>query len=104
MVGLVGDPDGRHKGLRKGLMIVHGTTLLLIFVAGFGMMARKGIGIGAANTGWPGWIFGKIGIWLVFAALATFIKRNAGLGRQVFWIVTALGGAAAYLAIVHPGG
>ncbi len=93
-----------HKGIRKALMIVHGVSLLLIFVAGFGLMARKGIGIGAANTGWPGWIFGKIGIWLAFGALAAFIKRKAGLAAHVLWIVPLLGGVAAYLAVVHPGG
>lgn len=102
VLAAVGDGDGKHKGLRKGLMIGHGVTLLVIFVAGFGLMARKKIGIGS-GTGWPGWIFGKIGIWLAFGALAAFIKRKAGLMPHILWIVPLLGGIAAYLAVVHPG-
>ncbi|MEM6995733.1 MAG: hypothetical protein AAF721_34810 [Myxococcota bacterium] len=93
-----------HKGLRKGLMIVHGVALLVIFVAGFGMMARKGIGIGAAgDTGWPGWIFGKMGIWLALGGMAAFIKRKADLSWHALWAVPVLGALAAYLAVVHPG-
>ncbi|MBL4683561.1 MAG: hypothetical protein JKY37_03140 [Nannocystaceae bacterium] len=103
ILALLGGAEGEHKQLRKVLMIVHGVALLVIFVAGFGMMARKGIGIGASNTGWPPWIFGKFGIWMAFGALAAFVKRKAGLATHIFWIVPLLGAIAAYLAIMHPG-
>ena len=104
ILATVGNPDGEHKALRKTLMMIHGIALLVIFVAGFGMMARKGIGIGAASdTGWPGWIFGKIGVWFVLGALAMFIKRKPDHGRHVLWLAPLLGAVAAYLAVVHPG-
>jgi len=105
VLALVGDPKGTHRKVRKTLMIVHGVALFLIFVAGFGLMARKGIGIGASSDGsWPGWIFGKLGIWLAFGALAAFMKPKAPVARNALWIVPLLGGLGAYLAVVHPGG
>lgn len=99
---MVGDPEGEHASVRKRLAIAQGVALVLIFVAGFGLMARKGIGIGAANSGWPGWIFGKIGVWLAFGAVPAFIKRKT-LGWHALWLIPALVGVGAYLAVVHPG-
>ena len=99
---MVGDPDGAHDPVRKRLVMAHGVALVLIFVAGFGLMARKGIGIGAADSSWPGWIFGKIGVWLAFGAVPAFIKRK-DLGWHALWLIPALVGVGAYLAVVHPG-
>jgi hypothetical protein len=106
ILGLVGEPNGAHSSLRKTLMMTHGVALMVIVVAGFGMMARKGIGIGAAagaDTGWPGWLYGKIGIWLAFGALAGFIRRRPESGRHILWVAPLLGAVAAYLAVVQPG-
>jgi uncharacterized membrane protein SirB2 len=85
---------------RKLLMALHGVALLVILVAGFGLMARTGI---VQGGGWPGWIYGKLGIWLVFGASVAFVRRSGD--KAVRWVVLLplLGGVAAWLAVVKPG-
>ena len=101
----VGDREGEHKATWRSLMITHGVALAVIFVAGFGLMARKGIGIGATgDSSWPAWIFGKMGIWLLFGASAGLLKRKPTAAGRFLWLAPLLGGVAAYLAVVHPGG
>ena len=88
-----------EKSLRKLLSILHGVAMLIILVAGFGLMARLGM-----MGGWPTWIYGKIALWLAFGASVGVLKKKPESGRM--WIVLApvLGATAAYLAVAHPGG
>ncbi|HZX60505.1 MAG TPA: hypothetical protein VFF51_02025, partial [Candidatus Methylomirabilis sp.] len=46
---------------RRPVAITHGVGLLLVLLGGFGMLARIGI-----YWSWPGWVTGKIIIWLLF--------------------------------------
>ena len=87
---------------RKPVAITHGVGLLLMLISGFGMLARLGI-----DWSWPGWVIGKILIWIIFGALIAVISRTglrpaSTLAKPLWWVTIVLGGLAAYLAINKP--
>lgn len=81
---------------RKLAAITHGISVLIILVAGFGLLARLGL-FGA--DGWPVWVWVKLIIWLILAAIVTFIKRVPGLTPVLWFLIPALAGLAAYMAV-----
>jgi FtsH-binding integral membrane protein len=87
----------REQVWRRPVAITHGIGMVLVLVAGFGMLARGGI-----HWPWPGWVIGKIIIWLVFGVLIAVIGRSPGLAKPLWWIAIALAGVAAYLALNKP--
>ncbi|MEM6293776.1 MAG: hypothetical protein AAGA54_21050 [Myxococcota bacterium] len=99
MVGLRGGTDDEKKAFKKPLMIIHGVSLLVIFVAGFGLMAR----LGMMGNGWPTWIFGKLGVWLVLGGSAALVAKRPALGTGWYLVLPALGTGAAVLAVYKPG-
>jgi hypothetical protein len=75
----------------------HGVSLVFILIGGFGMLARLGI-----HGSLPGWVIGKLVIWLIFGACIALAKRKVlPLGAFLF-LITALGGVAASLALWKP--
>lgn len=97
VLGLRGGEDREVAPLRKLLSIVHGVSLLVVFVAGFGLMARLGI-----MTGWPTWIYVKLALWLVLGAAVVLVRRTPELGRVWLLLLPLVGGAAAWVAFTHP--
>ena len=92
---VAGDGSPRLKKLGG---IAHGVALLLILVAGFGMLARQGF-----TAGWPLWVWIKLVIWLLFGA-ATVAARK--LGEKAGWLLVALpllGAVSAWLALYRIG-
>jgi hypothetical protein len=87
----------REQPWRKPVAITHGIGMVLVLVGGFGMLARLGI-----FWPWPGWIMGKIAIWLVFGVLIAVIGRAPTLAKPLWWVTIALAGVAAYLALNKP--
>lgn len=88
------------NGARKLAAITHGVGLLLVLVAGFGLLARLGIGHGAA---WPMWIYLKLVIWGVMGGLLVAVQRVPSLARVLWFGIPLLGGLAAYVAVLKPG-
>jgi len=82
---------------RKRLTMVHGIAMLIVLVAGFGMMAKLGL-----MTTWPVWVILKIVIWVFFGAAPVLIKKGAERGKTWIIVLPLLGATAAYLAIFHP--
>jgi len=78
---------------RRPVAITHGVGLLLVLLGGFGMLARIGI-----YWPWPGWVTGKVIIWMIFGGLVGVIFRRPALARSLWWVAIALAGLAAYLA------
>ncbi len=78
----------------KQLKLLHGIGLLLILVAGFGLMAIEGYGF-------DGWIILKIIIWILFGASIAFIKKE-NLKNIIWNIVIIFGFLAVYLAVFKP--
>lgn len=62
----------------------HGVGLLLILVAGFGMLARLGI----VQGGLPGWVWAKLVTWTLIGGLFMVPYRKPGLSKLV-WVSTA---------------
>jgi cytochrome bd-type quinol oxidase subunit 2 len=85
------------NGARKRLTILHGIAMLVVLVAGFGMMAKLGL-----MSVWPIWVILKIVIWLVFGAAPALIRKGAESGRAWLIVLPLLGAVSAYLAIFHP--
>lgn len=99
VLGLRGGDARDVAPLRKLLMIGHGVALLVIFVAGFGLMAKRGI-MGAG--GWPLWIFIKLGLWALLGASVTIIRRTTEMGRVWLFLWPLVGAAAAWVALTKP--
>jgi hypothetical protein len=77
---------------RKPIAITHGVGIFLILLGGFGMLARLGI-----FWSWPGWVAGKVFIWVILGAGIALIFRKPALAKPLWWITIALGALAAYL-------
>jgi hypothetical protein len=87
----------REQTWRRPGAITHGVGMVLVLVGGFGMLARLRI-----FWPWPGWIVGKIIIWLVLGVLIAVIGRAPTLAKPLWWITIALAAMAAYLALNKP--
>jgi hypothetical protein len=81
--------------LKKHLAILHGVALLIVLVAGFGLLARLGLGF-------PGWAVAKLVIWLLLGGILVLINRNPSLGAPLWYVCLFLGAIAAYLALYKP--
>lgn len=89
---------GQRGGPGRGLVAaLHGGGLLLALVGGFGLLARLGLA-----SGWPGWVWAKLALWLLLGALAAVPYRRPALARPVLLTLPVLGLAAAWLAILKP--
>lgn len=87
----------RQQSLTRRLTTAtHGLGLLLILVAGFGMLARLG---GSAASGW---VMVKFAIWLVLGGAAAVPYHRPQFARAVFLIVPLLAALAAIVAITKP--
>ena len=87
----------REQVWRRSVAITHGIGMVLALVGGFGMLARMNI-----FWPWPGWVVGKIIIWLVFGVLVALIGRTPALAKPLWWSTIALAAIAAYLALNKP--
>jgi len=84
------------SGFKKVLGMVHGISLLLLLVAGFGALAKlPGGGMGM-------WVIVKLVIWLGFGALPVFARKKPEMANTLIWLAIVLGGAAAYTALYKP--
>lgn len=87
----------REQSLTRRLTTaIHGTGLLLVLVAGFGMLARLD-----GSTG-SGWVVIKLGIWLLLGGAALVPYRRPQFARVLFVAVPLLAALAAIMAITKP--
>ncbi len=75
----------------------HGLGLLFLLVGGFGMLAKLGI-----MKELPGWALAKLGIWVLFGAAISLVKRKGHIGWPIAILLIGLGTTAALLAITKP--
>lgn len=80
--------------------IVTGIMLVLILVAGMGLLARVGVSHG---QGWPFWAIGKVVIWLIVGGAGhVVVKRFPQHAVKAFWASIGLLTCASYLANYKP--
>lgn len=86
--------NNRARGL---LAATHGISLLLILVAGFGMLAKSGM-----ISDFPGWVIAKIAIWLVMGALIVVPKRMPGAAKALWFVIPLIVAVASFLVLRKP--
>jgi hypothetical protein len=77
---------------------VFGLGMLIALAGGFGQAARLGL---VSTAIFPGWLWAKIGIWVIVAVLSILPYRIPALAKPIYLLVPLLGGLGAYLAIFH---
>ncbi|MFT5285085.1 MAG: hypothetical protein ACI8TQ_001246 [Planctomycetota bacterium] len=80
---------------RKGTMMMTGILTLLLFVAGFGLLAKLKIGF-------DGWVIVKIVCALVMAALSGIAYRKPGATGVLTSIAVIVVGVALYMVYFRP--
>lgn len=91
---------GREKAentIRGFSAAMHGVGLLILLVAGFGALAKLGV-----TGGFPGWVWAKLAIWVVFGAAVALPYRSQALAKHLLWILPLLAALNGYLAIYKP--
>ena len=83
--------------VRSMVFASHGIGFLLLLVSGFGLAARLGL-----FSSLPGWVFAKIGVWLVLGGAIAVVKRKGMIGLPLFLILIGLFAATAIIAITKP--
>lgn len=86
--------NGAPRSLRIWTFALHGTGLTIMIVAGFGLLARLNM-----MGDLPGWVYGKLVIWLVLALMISLVKRRPQWFPGLAIVIVALVGYAAKLAI-----
>lgn len=82
---------------RKLAGMTNGIGLVVILIGGFGLLGQLQLG-----WPWPGWILGKMLIWLLFAVLMVLARRASRLGIALWWGALLLAAVAAALANLKP--
>jgi len=88
---------GESKVWRRRLAITHGLGLVMILVAGFGLLAKLHL-----MASLPGWAIGKVVIWLLLGGIIALIRRKPALATFHWWATIGLATLAAYLAVFKP--
>jgi hypothetical protein len=83
--------------LRRIASIAHGVALALIFVAGFGLLARLG------HFGdIPMWAYLKMALWGILGLAVVPLKRKPEWAPALWVLMPVIGGFAVWLAVTQP--
>jgi hypothetical protein len=86
-----------HAVLRRIAAIAHGVALAVIFVAGFGLLARLEF-LGSI----PAWAWAKMALWAVLGGVAVPLRRRPEWAPVLWVAMPVIGGVAAWLAVTKP--
>ncbi|MBC7660313.1 MAG: hypothetical protein H7249_11465 [Chitinophagaceae bacterium] len=89
--------DARQLPGRKWIAMFHGIGLLLVLVAGFGMIAKLHLGFSQP------WVIGKLLVWVALGGVGAIAARKRNLAGPIWILVLLLGLTAAYLGHFKPG-
>ena len=82
--------------LRKFAAMLHGIGLLIVLIAGFGLLAKL-------HLGFPVWAMGKLAIWLVLGGIPALIYRKGQMAKTWLFLILVLAVLAGGLAAYKPG-
>lgn len=88
--------QGKDGPLRKQALIFHGIGLFLLLLGGYGLMAKLKLPYTA------GWVFLKLGIWVVFGATVVLAKKGILKGAVGWAVCIVLGVVAAWAGLTKP--
>ena len=80
-----------HKPVRRLGSITSGIGLLLVLIAGFGMVAKLGYSYTAP------WLIVKLLIWFALGGIIVLINRKPELAKTLWWGILGLGALAAFM-------
>lgn len=86
--------DNKH---RLYVAITHGLGLVLILVAGFGLLKFRGI----SHSALPVWVVVKLVVWLAFGGLLALASKPK-FAKILWFVFPALGLISAYLGLYQP--
>lgn len=83
------------KKVRAVASASHGIAMLIIVVAGFGLLGKNA---------WPmpGWAAAKLAIWVVFGAALVIPLRLPKAALPLFFLLPVIGAVSAWLALAKP--
>ena len=81
------------------LLFLHGFGALVALTGGFGLLAR--LELHSAGH-FPGWIWAKLGLWLVLGGLVALPYRKQGLARPLLLLIPLLAFIGGVLANYKP--
>jgi hypothetical protein len=85
--------------VRKNIAKIHGSSLLVVFIAGFGLLAR----VKTPSPFSKVWFLAKLAVWLLFGLLPIFIRKTPEQHKPKLILVYALLPAlVVYLVINQP--
>lgn len=87
----------QEVSFKKNISTLHGIALALILIAGFGLLAKRGI-----HWPWPGWVWVKLVVWIMFGGVIACIHRALLASQWMILILLVLGGLGAYMALYKP--
>jgi len=85
------------NNVRGLIMASHGVGVLLILVAGFGMLAK----LQSMSAGLPGWLHPKLLVWVLIGAAPAVLVRKPEWGKAMWFVVLVLAAVAAYFGTNH---
>jgi hypothetical protein len=94
---LAAGAGSQRPPMRKAAAISHGVALAVIFVAGFGLLARLGH-FGAI----PLWAYLKMVMWALLAVVVVPIRRKPEWAPTLLALTPVIGGIAIWLAVSQP--
>ena len=83
-----------NVSVRKLGSITSGIGLVLILVAGFGLISKLGYSFSAP------WLIVKMLIWLLLGGLIVLINRKPQLAVLLWWLLIALGAVASAMVYI----
>ena len=86
-----------EKKQKRPWLIMHGVSMFLILLGGFGLLARIGV-IG----GFPTWVWLKLAIWAFYGALIFLLIKKPAVSKLAYIMTLILGFAAAFIANYKP--
>jgi hypothetical protein len=94
---LHGMNGGGENKSRKFASAMHGIGLTLALVGGFGLLARLNM-----SFPWGGWVFVKLGIWLVLGGIISVFLRKPEVSKPMWFVLVGLFAVAAFMAQYKP--
>jgi len=92
---VAGEANPRLKKLGG---MAQGIALVIILVAGFGLLTRQGF-----TGGWPLWVWLKLLIWVIFGGATVFVRKAGEKAGWLLVLLPVLGALSAWLALYRLG-